>query len=143
MNTGKSFPLIPLLVSCATAPPDGNLGKPIALAVAEYGPPHFVANYPGGRRAFTWSTSDVVVSEYGSDNSVHWLERELARPVEPLSSGPEVTLTGSPLPAYRQRSCTLSLIANWSPSSGEWVVQRTVRLGAGARGHCSSRRPDR
>jgi hypothetical protein len=132
-----------LLAGCATVAAGSDYsGRPIAQAVEQLGAPHEVADHAGGGRYFTWSTSDVVITEYGAENPAHWLTRHTRADASAAQVGEAQFEALPPLitrPPFKPKTCALTLVAQWSQAQRAWIARRAIRGHAPAGGHCGIR----
>src|SRR4051794_39203608 len=85
------------LGGCAAIGTSGPyVGRPIADAVRDLGPPHQVTDYQQGGRYFSWGTSDFIVMDRGADNPANW--QTLGKRLDPVGG-----------PKFAPSSCSLTL----------------------------------
>ena len=130
------------VAGCATAASHGGfVGRPVAEAVRELGPPSSVQDYQARGRYFSWGLSDMRLDDFHADNPANWLD-PMTRINAPekldeakLLSLPDY-IVGAP---FRSSSCALTLVAAWDDGTKAWVARREIRKGPPADGHCGPR----
>lgn len=133
------------LAGCASVgtQPGSFVGRPIAEAVRELGPPSSVQDYQDKGRYFGWGLSDLRFDDARADNPAHWLD-PITRTNAPETLD-EAKLVSLPdyivSPPFRASPCTLTLVADWDERAKKWVARRQIRKGASAGGHCGPRSP--